>query len=79
MRIAKIRTPRLTRFAGYNSPTWLKTRSDGVDVVVILRRSRAAALGNDVRFSNTLKHHTPSSRVLLRSSFQLHLLEAFLG
>jgi len=57
MKIAKVRTSRLARFALWNSPAWLKTRCDGVDVAVIPRSSRAAAFrydkGNDVRFSNT--------------------------
>jgi len=43
MRIAKIRTPRLARFSLYNWPVWLKTRSDGDDVAIIPRSSRAAA------------------------------------
>ena len=34
MRIGKIRTARLARFSLYNSPAWLKTRSDGADVAV---------------------------------------------
>ena len=43
MWIAKIRTPRLARFSLYNLPAWLKTRSDGADLAVIHRSSRAAA------------------------------------
>jgi len=35
MRMAKILTPRLARFALYNSPGLLKTRSNGADVAVI--------------------------------------------
>jgi len=34
MRIAKIRVARLARFSLFNSPAWLKTRSDGADVAV---------------------------------------------
>ena len=37
-------TPRLARFALYSSPAWLKTLSDGADVAVMPKSSRAAAL-----------------------------------
>jgi len=35
MRIAKMLTPGLARFALYNSPVWPKTYSNGADVAVM--------------------------------------------
>ena len=41
MRMANVCTPRLARFALYSSPAWLKTLSDGADVAVMPKSSRA--------------------------------------
>jgi len=59
VKIAKIRMPRLASFSLYNSPAWLKTRSDGADVTVIPRSSRAVAFRYGKRFS---LFHYPETR-----------------
>ena len=44
MRMANVCTPRLARFAlypSYSLPAWLKTLSDGADVAVMPKSSRA--------------------------------------
>jgi len=57
MRIAKICMPRLAHFLLYNSPAWLKTRSDGANVAVIPRSygQQPSDKGYDIHFSCTPK------------------------
>ena len=51
MRMANVCTPRLARFALCSLPGWLQTLSDGADVTVMPKSSRAAALRWGKRFS----------------------------
>ena len=39
--MANVYTSRLARFVPYSSPAWLKTLSDGADVAVMPKSSRA--------------------------------------
>ena len=55
MRMANVCTPRLARFALYSSPAWLKTLSDGADVAVMPKSSRAE-LDNQKIFSFSKLH-----------------------